>query len=569
MPSAELADSSETTASASRLDPGARTVRAVDFALEQRLRTFGAQLDVLVRAHRSGLSEVARLAEGAIAASAALGQPYLEVTPTRLFVGDVRCLEAEGEAGRWILAAFMSGVRRMRLGSAITAPQVVEFSRRVGQLKIENDAIQDFHDWLWADGAEGIEIELLPSFIESVEIAGVAELAVSALAVRAEGVTGSDGHSVTIDSRELDSAAARAEFEVPLSELAEVVTSRKLEVHGREFSKVSQAVDEAGLWAEAEIDVILSHPQLRAAVPAARLVRVLLARFASGCDARLLRLFTRFLGQPDEFSTQVIDGLVRERVGASIGASLVCGDGAVLPLLAELVRSGPPELAPTLLPRLLERAPTEEPVAVVLGGLVAELGAPQFIAALGLTKVGLREAGALVSMLARAGAPAAALQSVFEGLAPEVAAEILAAVPSPLWVAHTDQVIRLLALGVESTSNVLLSRALREPAYKLASLAPALRSTNAAGVPAVLIKPLATRLVGERASGVVIRLALERSVHEHKRLILLEVLAGQREFAFEVSRWRLAEYLDPPSVRARLQVMRRLSNRSAARARTS
>ncbi len=539
---------------------GLRSVRAEQFALEQRLRTFGAQFDALIRAQRSGLARVAPLSEALLSASKAMGLPHFELSPRGLHAGNVLVLEATGESGRWLLGAFMAGVRRVRLGPGATAPQVEAFCLRLGELKIENQAVQDFHDWLWADGGEGIEVELSASFIESVETASVAALSATvALALRAGGASQGDGESVTIDSRELDAAAARAEFEVPLAALAEAIAGRRLEVQGPEFLRVRERVEAPGVWAEAEIDVVLAHPALRSAMPPARLVKVLQARFASGCDARMVQLITRIFTTPDSFTDEVTEGLLRAGAGLVIASGLRADEATMPALLLAMLRAAPLDLRLGVMPTLLTRAATEPSVEVLVGRLMGEATPVKFLDFIRPTDLTQLGAGALVSALADCGATTHQLGALIGRLEPVVAAQTLAAQPLSRWSALGAQVAHLIALGHPATTTPLLERALREPGAKLEPLIAPLRATRSHGVLEAQLKPLVVRLLAERQGALLVQYALDRTLGVERRLTVLEVLARDAGLTRQVSAWRLREWFEPAPVRARLSLMRRLS----------
>ncbi|MFZ5479461.1 MAG: hypothetical protein ACOZNI_22035, partial [Myxococcota bacterium] len=313
-------------------------------------RQLGHAVDALIRTARARAPGVGELATRALDLWRTSPRSRLEGSATSLSVDGVVALSASEEGGEWLLPAFMAGLRTVALRPQAAPADLLALAVALGSLTPDADAIARFHDWLWADGAEGFEVEVTNSFTETGEALALASRSrgedrrSDALAPIALGL-------VAMATAELDRASTSKEFSVPVEEWMASQRARRFEVSPAEFLALGAACDDAGTWTLREILTILRHPELRGRIPADRFARQAHARLAAGMDLAVLRGLASLPAEGEPwardvlsvletlpFATAIASGLSPTEETAEVVADLL-GRTAVPGLTAELARA--------------------------------------------------------------------------------------------------------------------------------------------------------------------------------------------------------------------------------------
>lgn len=305
------------------------------------------------------------------------GSTVMRLDTDMLHIDELPSLEISDERGRWILPAFMSGLRTLKPRREVTPEDWLELAVRLGRLEISSESLSSFQDWLWSDGAEGFEVSLDASFVETVDvIATSVEREFSA--VRTEALFALDGETAIVAASDLDAAVMLPEMTIPIESFVDAAEGRSLEVSGATLRGLSEACDSIGAWAGAEIQAVLAYPALQKGYPAARLARRLTTMIATRCDASMLRLLVTLGRDATQYVRDVWAHLANTNVGATIATGCKLSDPIATSALLDAAARLPETVSNELCRGLLAR--DGEPAVRVLCELFDKLGGVQLIA---------------------------------------------------------------------------------------------------------------------------------------------------------------------------------------------
>ncbi len=354
---------------------------AVPVAFE---RLLASSIDALVRSARMQESSARLIADRTLAHWLTARDAVLELRATGLFIAGRLGLQVSQKAGRWVQPAFITGLRSIRLCDRVSADQLLRFAEELAFLTPSEGSIRRFQDWLWQDGAEGFAIDLHPSFVEVMESFGTDGDGIHAMvsAVRGEAALASGEETVTIASSELDDAASREEFDVPLTLYTQQVDDRHLEMSGAEAKQLLASTDDGNAWGLAEIAIVLRCDEIAKAVPHGRFAQRLLARTRGDVDARTLGLLARLRNRNTPFTQAVADDLEASGFGASLAASVSLRDPTLWPLTAKLISTSGPTTASEMATGLLRRAASDAQSSAGVVSIVRLVGKRQYLNAI-------------------------------------------------------------------------------------------------------------------------------------------------------------------------------------------
>jgi hypothetical protein len=526
-------------------------------------RLLGSSLDAAVRATRSTANHraVAARTTELFRENAAL---TLEVHPAQLRSEDGPALEASASEGRWLLPAFMSGLRTLRPREDLTIDDTARLAEELAAVRADVASVAALHDWLWADGAEGFEVQLHPSFVEVMEeVAETERLATEDGAV-ARAIAPLPASVVQqMQLRDADRAALREELEVPLAEHQHALETGAYALAEADVDALRRACDDGNAWILAEIDAVLALGELRDAVPPARLARRIQSRMAAAFDPRFLTLIASLRDEDDPYRKALAAALETEETGAMVARHMRLDDESAVQALARFAVTSAPAVCHAVGRRLLDRAAAEEEAARALAWLLGTVGLPRFRSWIDEPSLD----GARTTALLRA---AEAARILVAGLV-----ELLAAVPPASAVAAVTTVDP--ALRTRLVTAMISLAACADPASTEALARVAIADGHSPVLCAIGDRLLAGGAEGWTGRGLyavcgalvatghgaeyVVPLAKARDAGERVRLIAIDCVAERPDLAAEVSKWRIGEVLDPPAVRDRLLQMRARAGR--------
>ena len=448
-------ESDHSSAGAPLPDRGARPSYVTD------ARAVGPALDTLVRTVRSrGAGQVA-LADRALSVWRRADSTRLELRADGLYLGTSRVLEGSGTERQWLLPAFLAGVRVLSLEPGTTSEQLLAVAVELGALGVNAEEVTRFQDWLWGDGAEGMQVDCQPSFVEVMDAVAAAESAMGRPAspfgaVRGEAARAEDG--VALDVRELDAAALRIEFDVPLEVFTRTHGERPSSLPADELDALRGACDGAAAWAELETDAVLSYPALQLAVPPARLARSLRGRLAGGALAELLPMLVELHAATDAYRKAVTAALAADGLGPLLGERAEPRDGQLSPLLPDLLARLPPADARSCVHRLLDRAGAEPDLLRALAAWMHSGGLASWQERIDHPSLSAREAVGLVQLYTATGVPCAMVADVLDGAPLASAGTALEAIDAGCAPSLRPQLQKLLHTASPARLTALLSR---------------------------------------------------------------------------------------------------------------
>ena len=126
-------------------------------------------LDALVRSIRARGRNTVEIAQRAI--DVWLDEPdlTLSTTPNAIAVGPQVVYEMKKGEGEWILPLFMAGVRHIGVQRTTGPADLCRFAEQLGALQPTPDSVEQFRDWIWADGAAGLVLDVRMSYLEAFE----------------------------------------------------------------------------------------------------------------------------------------------------------------------------------------------------------------------------------------------------------------------------------------------------------------------------------------------------------------------------------------------------------------
>lgn len=300
-------------------------------------------LDALIRACRADRRNGERLAPRIVDALKRL-PGKLEIRPRTVLYEGARVLgesgsEAQGAADRWTLAAYMAGLRTVAASPSLNEEQLLDFITRLGALAVTAPALEAFRDFLWAEGAIGLQLELAPSFVEvasALEIAGRTTGAVGA--VRA--FAAFSGEGVVLKPQELDAAAADESFDVPVEPLRSAWKNRSLEPSAGDLSALRASVEPPSGWALAELELGLTVSTTRTLLTPKRAARRLLTWLDVPPGANELDRVAALLASSDEYAAAVAEAASTEELGALLARATPLAEPIVRARLSALLAHG-------------------------------------------------------------------------------------------------------------------------------------------------------------------------------------------------------------------------------------
>jgi len=474
------------------------------------VRALGRAFDALVRSIRMHGHPLPGAAERAHAVWLSLSLAPLEILATRLTLHGRLALDSSEHDVRWMLPAFMAGLRRLTPRAEMSADDLQILGDAFARLESDVESIERFRDWLWSGAATGFEVELQHSFMEALEDAvvdaptegGIYEPAQAVNAVRTEVMRSISEQAVAISARVLAEAAAREEFDLPLGTAAPVVDGSQFAVPATEAAAIRARCEDADRWALDETLLLLAYRPLHELTRPERVARTVLAlteRDRHDAAAMILDALTVLARRNDPFARDLLRVLDREAFGDALARALL-RDTANAARYAEALLACGPATSSRLAASLLDAAHRDPRWTEALGAMMHQSGG---------------RLGPI--LLERVEVPGAAQVAALVRIMGDEALDVLFArvrAGGERWV----------GLSLGALCRVAMERG-RGPAY-------------------------VTPLVRDRAVAVDARVQAIDIAQEDPRL------------GVEVLAWRAAELLDAPAVRERLRTLRSQRGRS-------
>ena len=519
-------------------------------------KSIGGLIDGAIRVARTQPQGLPTIAARLHAMLVSEPRPRIEFEAMRLKVNGQVVLEADLERGRWLLLAFMAGLRDVQATEDCRVDEVVSFAQELAALRPNPTVLEQFADWLWSDGLEGFKVGLHVSFAEILDVADDPERKRNQIAALRTEMAMALASDQLASVRDLDRAALLPEFQAPLDAYTATLQSRQVGLSADEAAALRSECDAASFWVRQEISLALANPALRRAITPASIARALVRVAAESFERDFLGLVAMLSQSQDTFAKEVLVALEQQPVGAAI-ADRAPLDATGLQRLMLLLKGGTPKLAEGIARGLCERAGRSEADLNPVGQLVQAFGFGPYI--------GLFDVGALTppgrDLLTRIGVmlrvDGALLAPVAEGCSTPLALMLLPKVAPAQRALFRGLVERQLAQTKlrERTQLLGILAELKWPDF--ADLA--FDAFQASGGAAWELR--ATRLMTEASAAAgkgerLLAMQRDAAVPMPIRLVLMDALASVPSTADELLKRKLTEFLEPQEIKDKLAELR-------------
>lgn len=525
------------------------------------VRTLGRALDSLVRTARTHGSAIDVAAQRLRDAWFALDRAPVRFGATELTVREHVVL-GDAEEVRWLLPAFMAGLRQVIPRENVTIAELCAFAEEVARCEPEVSSLERFRDWLWGGGAAtGFEVELQTSFMEAVDtelpdavVAPDGFLESGLVAVRLAGVQALEPGSVELAALDLDAVSTREEFDASLD--AEVDDAPPA-MHEALRAALRYHCESRARWDLCEATAILAVPALQAEQAPEALARQVAGALRDHFDVDVVDLLSSSVRRNDAFARRVLHDLDDPGLPtAAVNAFARDPDGHRV--LANLLAAVSPDLASRVAHALLDGAATDSAHFDIAVRIVTSLGVARFLTLLDVPTLRPPEAHALGSLLGDRDGVQAMLAPIMPLVSRPALPALLGALPAEMRAglvpALAPRWAELSGGFVESQLAPLLVEA-GTPGVR--ALAEVFVAQHGEGWSAESVRALGRALVGAGLyAEVCIPLVRSRSMSVGSRIALCDAAEADLEAAATVSRWHPGELLDPPELRARLKSLR-------------
>lgn len=521
-------------------------------------RRVGQHLDALLRLAKDGRSPPREAVERALAVWWEAGASAVVLEPTALKVDGTLVLDPSETDVRWVLLAYMAGLRSVRPEPGATVEDLALLAAELGALEPTCASLARFRDWIWADGAVGFSTEVRESFLDALDgFAG--ELPLSepppmgkASQERLRPASLATPQQLEVAVRFLDDTLHAEESASP--EGCGTLTPLDLALPESLRARLLQACEAAPAWTLAEARAALTV-QASGVVPLRRQsAEALPVAFGEAPDLELLESLAAGAREGDSNARNVLALLDDEGLGDRVAEALV--RSGVSPLrIAALVSVVGDAFARALLRALLFTDLLDDESAALL---VSAMGVDAVLARVALDGLDHRAATTLLRVLSRAEVDGDVWVRVVKALSPAVALSLLGSLPVQCFRGQAAALAEF-AMGLDpqelAPHIVLMADRLGPNAVRFFGML--LRASRGGGWSAAALRAVASLLVDAGAGrAVLVPLVRSREVDAQVRLHLLRDLEDDREALAEAVQKRVGELLDPPEVRERFKALR-------------
>lgn len=524
-------------------------------SLAQRWKVVATSLDALVRSARRGNTSARYISGRLRDLWYGADDRTLLLGPTELWMSKKEALVAEADKGRWILPAYVAGLRALTAREESTGEDLERLGLELGGLKPEVSRIGIFHDWLWSGGAQGFDIEVDDSPIDTLE----------ALPDEDEGETAATGVPASIvdawnelleaAAAECDAKTLARDYRAPMEHYAKTAPAIALTPTSPEAEALRAQVPALDAWPLLELQTVLERPELHVMLDPDRFAgRVLaLIQVADRVDRRLLEALADLARSDDPYASALIAALQGESLGRAVGDRLELR-GLDLTFLADFLSSAEVATGASMLNRIVRRGAGEGEALQAIVFLISHWGIGVFLKHVDPGQVPAPVGATVVRTLAETGAPVAFVRDFLSRVPPNTAATALVAVPD--FLVPMRDLIRDLLTQSPAECAVLVQKLLPTAGAEL--VGEALLASQAAGWTQKMLTQLLPALMARpKGDEVVAQLARLRGAELSTRFLALDALKQRPALLAETVKWRSTDVMEPSEIRERFQELRK------------
>jgi hypothetical protein len=524
------------------------------------LRVLGASLDTLVRAQRAGSMGVEAIASRLLAHWVGLGEVTVSLEPTHLRIGEDCLVHAEKpEEFKWVLPAFMAGLRRLRIQPNARAEAVLNLGYELSCLEPSLESIEHFQEWLWADGAEGFDCAVDMGFSECLDDASLDLKAKrkELIALRIDAAR-SLADAFRISTQDLDAAAARTEFDLALDRLTQAIANGALAMSQEASDGFKGQAQDPVFWVEAELDLVLSHPELHSAFPARQVGHRLLDALGEESAGLLVALLASLRRRKTAFTTELVAVLERDPRAALL-ASLAPVNPRSLEAIRVILEDQPSLVSKALALRILHLGQADPWLGDPVIRLIAALGIHPFCQHLECSTMD-RVSGVFLAKVMESSHDLEHFKRFLDTIPHETAIAVACA-SSPAWLAAAHgEVLEVLKRSDSEQLARLLVCLFKGGASGARVVGQALLSCNldSWSTPALKTACLGLLKAGQ-GSQILVPICRSKKTPTWARLVVLQATEADPETHAEAIAFRVTDVMDVPEIREYLTKARKLA----------
>jgi len=523
-------------------------------------RILATTLDGLVRSCRAETPALVSIAERLLERWNQNPDVVIEVDAEGLRFDDEELLVAGEDEGRWLLPAFMSGLKSIGLGTGPNEEDLIRLATELGALGPNLSSIRRFRDWLWAEGAEGFDIVLDFGFAEGLD-AALMDLDTRRerlMALRAEAAGALSMDSLLVTSKDLDAAAARDEFQVSLDAFQQGLKEKKLVMDGEQATRLREVSDDTLFWGDAQVFLALAYPQLRDQIPPERMARRVMALLEQGAALRFLGFLAELRRRREDYVQELLDVLEKEPL-AEMLAQRVTIDEQTLPALVDLISAPPTPMVLDFCRLMVERSMEAEQSLQQLARLIVEAGFDVFFSKLDLAGLSPRAVIVLGKLVLACKGPVALLGDLVGRSTPEAGLRVAASLPGEVLWRMKRPVLNLLMNAHPREAHALLRVLLADHTHEWAShLGELLLQSHGKGLPFPVVRTLCKVVAHKRLTRqFLVPLVRSREAADEVKLAALRYIERDAQALEEVAQGRFGGLFQSREVRERIKQARR------------
>lgn len=548
----------------SKKKKGAKKKKEESPEIQEAARHFAAAFDGLVKSVLTNPNIVPTLVERTLKMWRALPEAEIEATFTHLKRNEQDILEITDRDGKWVLPAFMAGLRSIRLTRGAYLESLENFATELAHLGPNRVAIVQFRDWLWLDGPDGFEVTLDQSFIEGLEtlFEDLEEQKRQLAATRINVVRSLGEDSITVYSNLLDKAAVHDEFQLPLDMFQENIRDGSFNMTQEMEEIILGRCEDSYFWMKSQINLALERKEIQKALSPKQLAVRLVAQLRRFADLRFLDLLADLGKRPEDYAKALHTAIEEEPVGEIIAETMKV-DQHSLKLIVNLVMAGGENTARGLMHGLLRRAPEEEDVMRGLKLLASSVIFSKIYRLISVEILGVEGQICLGKMILSSKDPNQMLADFLDHIALDSANYMLEHTPKKLLWEDRAAVVRLLKKPLQQDERRKVVRSLMLHGEQwLPYLGEALLESGGFGWCSATLRGLCIALVKNgHAPTVVVPLVKHRKLSDECLIMALRALEASPTDLKHACAFKVGDFLLTPEFAARLKDGRKKARR--------
>ena len=253
----------------------------------------------------------------------------------------------------WLLPAYMAGLRDFQLKETCRTTDLLLFAEALATLKPTTESLSGFRDWIWAEGAEGLSVELRQSFTDVME----------SLTVEPGVILNADQNIAEMPRRNASPMMLRSG-----EELGKITGqySGKLRTHidraNREErlslpmkAQLLTMIEDGAWWSNAEIEVSFAIPSIRKATMPIRIAQRLMSWADARVDPILIGRISAIMTSTDDHSLEIVQLLEDHKLGGMLAKRVNLRQKANRRALRQFIWDATPKTRLDLISGLVEK----------------------------------------------------------------------------------------------------------------------------------------------------------------------------------------------------------------------